>query len=498
MKLRPYQEKAITELRESFRRGNKRVILQLATAGGKTALSSCVISQAIEKGNRVIVFVPRRELAYQFVATLKKMGVDAAFIMSGEGRSISKVHVASFDTFESWVVSKQKMLPPKADMIIVDEAHIYLGKQMRFVEKFYSNAFIVGLTATPARASGAGLGAFYQDMVLGVSIKELTEQGFLSPVRYFAPTKVDLSNIKLNKDGDYQAGQLEELMSEKALVGDIVLNWMRIAPNRQTVVFCSGVKHSIHVRDEFLKHGIRAEQVDGNTEEEERKAILARVASGETQVLTNVFVATYGLDIPVLSCAVLARPTKNIALYLQMVGRIMRICEGKEDAIVIDHARVVEENGMAADEQYWSLDVGDKVKDRKKKKEVEKKEKKNIECTKCKAVYKAEKICPNCGHEWEMWGEEVPYIEADLEEINPKKDNRETSWEDKISFIGELKHICRTKGYSAGWVAHKYKEKFGVFPNDPRVKNAPAINPSKDVSNWLKYLTIRDAKRRGK
>lgn len=501
MELRPYQELAISKVRDSFRKGNKRTILQLATAGGKTFTISSVILDAITKGSKVLVFVPRRELVYQFRDTLKRIGIDAGIIMAGEMRSISNVQLASFDTFESWVVKKNNMLAPDANLIIIDEAHIYLDKQMRLIEKFYPDAFVIGLTATPARKNGKGLGVFYQDLVLGVSIKELTEQGFLAPVRYFAPTDVDLSRVRLNNDGDYSESQLDKVMDDSVLIGDIVENWARIAGDRQTVVFCSGINHSIHVRDQFLKYGIRAEHLDGKTDKEERKRILERVKTGETQVLTNVFVATYGLDIPVLSCAVMARPTKNLALYLQMVGRIMRIHEDKEDAIVIDHAGVVKENGMAADEQYWSLDVNEKVKDRKERKKREKKEKKDIICSNCKTVYKAERQCPNCGHEWELWGEEKPYIEADLVEINedPKKVNHEASWEYKTDFAAGLRMIGIIKGYKDGWWKHKYREKFSVWPNDKRVRDIrPSDKLEKEVRGWLTHINIKNAKRKEK
>lgn len=476
--------------------GDRLFLLGDFTVTHNTVLASTIIGRAIEKGSRVIVFVPRRELAYQFQSTLDKVGIDAGLIMAEEPRKKSNVQVASFDTFASWVDRKANMFAPEAQLVIVDEAHIYLDKQINLLGKYYPNAHIIGLTATPARKSGTGLGNFYQDMVLGVSIKELTDQGFLAPVRYYAPSTPDLSKIKTDNNGDYREGQLDSLMSDSKLVGNIVENWSRIAHDRQTVVFCSGIKHSIHVRDEFLKYGIKAEHIDGNTDKEERERILERLRTGETQVLTNVFVATYGLDIPVLSCAVMARPTKNLALYLQMVGRVMRLHEGKTDAIVIDHAGVVAENGFVADDQYWSLDTTKKIKDVKAAKEREKKEKKQIECQNCKSLYKAEKQCPYCGHEWELWGEEVPYIEADLEEMNPKKENRTQTWDYKIEFIGGLKKHARNKGFKYGWVAHTYREKFGVFPNDKRVKDAPVCDINIDVIGFIKHLNIKRARGR--
>ena len=145
-------------------------------------------------------------------------------------------------------------------------------------------------------------------------------------------------------NSDYVTESLGEHMDKPALIGDIVSNWYRIVRDKKTVVFCTTCAHSRHVRDEFLRLGIKAEHLDGKTEQDERKAILDRVQTGETQVLCNVFVASYGLDIPSLECAVLARPTKNITLYLQTIGRVLRISEGKTEAVVIDHSG--QSNGM--------------------------------------------------------------------------------------------------------------------------------------------------------
>ena len=356
----------------------------------------------------------------------------------------------------------------------------------------------MGLTATPARGDGKGLGEIYDDLVLGPSVQELTDLGFLVPLRYFGPSAPDLSAIRLNKDGDYQEKGLATVMDSPQLVGDIVDNWVKLAPTRRTVVFCVSRAHSRHICEHYLRIGVKAEHLDGETETEERKAILARVDSGETQVLCNVFVATYGLDIPALDCAVMARPTKNIALYLQMAGRIMRPAPGKVDGLIIDHAGAVEENGMVTDYVPWSLDADSKVKDRQQASKNERKEPKLLKCPKCHGEFKGRRDCPHCGYEALAKTEKIPVHEADLQEITRKAsaENKEASWPEKAAFIGGLRSYAMQHGYSSGWVAHKYRSRFGVWPNDRRVKDAPIVDCTPTLRSWIQHEQIRYAKRR--
>ena len=285
-------------------------------------------------------------------------------------------------------------------------------------------------------------------------------------------------------------------MDKAELVGDVVRNWQRIASDRSTVVFCVNRAHSRHVRDEFIAAGYRAEHLDGETPTDERAAILRRVASGETQILCNVFVATFGLDIPRLACAVLARPTKNIALYLQICGRVLRTCEGKTDAIIIDHAGAIEEHGFLDNDIPWSLDENSKVTERKEAAEKERQEPKEIVCSACGSVFKGQRACPACGHEMIPRTQPIPTHQADLQEIDREKKavNRDWDSDRKAAFYGGLMSYAAEKGYKPGWAANQYREKTGVWPN--AYKNAPMVPPNADVTGWVKHQRIKFAKRR--
>jgi len=499
MNLRPYQQEAIDRLRRSLAGGKRRPILQAPTGCGKTVIASSIIQSAVGRGKRVLFLAPRKELIFQASAKLEALGIEHGIIMAGEPRNLyAMVQVASMDTLHSRAVRTERMLMPPADVVIVDEAHLSIAPTRKDLLAHYDGAVIVGLTATPARGDGRGLGEVYDDLVQSWSVAQLTEDGYLVQLRYWAPSKPDLDGLKLNKDGDYVLKGLGERMDRVHLVGDIVKNWRRIAGDRKTVVFCVNRRHSRHVRDEFLRHGYRAEHLDGETPADERKAILARVESGETQVLCNVFVCSYGLDLPSLSCAVLARPTRNITLYLQIIGRVMRPAPGKDDAIVIDHAGCVDEHGFADDYIPWSLDTETTVKERKKKLQEERREPKEITCGDCGTVFKRSRTCPQCGHEMVPEGKPIPTHQADLQEVerSKRKDNREATWEEKIAFYGQLKRYCEERGMKPGWAAHKYRARFGVWPNDGRLKDTPAIPVTDDVRRWITSQNIRYAKRR--
>lgn len=496
MELRDYQTNAITAIRSSIGRGNKKPLLVSPTGSGKTAMGSEIVKCAVEKKNRVLFLAPRRELIYQASATFHKAGILHGIIMAGEPMAEWRpVQVASFDTLHARGVRGEIIDMPYADVVIVDEAHLSVAKTRKDIIDHYGDKIIIGMTATPARGDGRGLGEIYDDMVISTNVRDLTEQGYLVPVRYFAPSKPDLEGLKLNKDGDYAEKGLAGAVDKAELIGDVVHNWQRIASDRQTVVFAVNRAHSRHIRDEFRRAGYRAEHLDGETPLDERKEILERVANGTTQILCNVFVATFGLDIPSLSCAVLARPTKNIALYLQTAGRVLRPCEGKTDAVIIDHAGAIAENGFVDDIQPWSLDSNSKVKDRKKQQQEQNKTPKDITCARCKTVFSGQRFCPNCQAEVIGKAEDIPTHQADLQEVKREKakENRNVSKEEKQQFYSELLGYCYKNGKNEGFAAHTYRRRFGVWPNAMAKVSA---EPTAETSNYIKHTLIANAKRR--
>ena len=189
-------------------------------------------------------------------------------------------------------------------LIIVDEAHHIAARTWRLILEAFPNARRLGLRATPCRSDGRGLGNFFDKIIEGPSIPELIKQTHLVPTTYYAPANPDLKGVE-TRQGDYVVSQLADRINRNDLVGDLVTNWHKHSQRRKTLVFCVDVGHSIHVKDEFLKSGVRAEHVDGSTPKPERDAILARLASGETEVVCNCMVLTEGFDLPAIGCIVL-------------------------------------------------------------------------------------------------------------------------------------------------------------------------------------------------
>ena len=151
----------------------------------------------------------------------------------------------------------------------------------------------------------------------------------------------DLKGVRTLDTGDYSPSELEERMNTNVLVGGILEHWFKLGENRPTIGFTSGVKHPVHLRDEFRAAGVAAEHIDAKTPIEERKRIIAEFQAGSVKVLCNCMIFTEGFDEPSASCLILARPTKLLTMYRQMVGRVLRPHPGKGDAIILDHSGAV-------------------------------------------------------------------------------------------------------------------------------------------------------------
>lgn len=491
--LRPYQSEAVAALRASLARGNRSPLLVAPTGSGKTIIARAMVEGATAKGKRVLFLAPRRELIFQTCAKLESAGLSYGVIMAGQvPRPWEPVQVACVPTLTTRCLRNKTHRLPHADLLIVDEAHLSLAQETRALLAAYPLAVKVGMTATPARTDGKGLGAAYDDLVLGPSVADLTAQGHLVPVRYFAPTKPDLDRIRIVR-GDYDQAQLGHRMDDPKLVGDIVANWARIAPERKTVVFAVNVSHSMHLRDRFCEIGIHAEHLDGSTPKEERAAILQRLRDGKTQVLCNCEVLTYGWDEPSIACAVLARPTKSLARYFQMIGRVLRPSEGKSDCIAIDHSGAVDAIGFVDEPIQWALDDRDNINDRHAKTREKKPSK--ITCGECATVFSSRGTCPNCGHEVPHHSaRSVDVVHAELAELerDKRRKNREFSPHEKRAFYGELLGVQNARGYRHGWASNQYRERFGVWPN--AYKDSPALTPTTQTLAWVQSRLIRYAK----
>jgi len=490
--LRAYQEEAVERARVSIRAGHKRPLLVLPTGAGKSVIYAKIIYLARENGKKSLFLVHRRNLVKQFAETLQRgFGITSGVIMAGEefeqGRD---VYVSTVQTYHRRLQleddSRFNQFFVDADIVLTDEAHTTVSKRYQDIFKAYSGKIIIGTTATPARADGRGLGEVYDDLLDIIDVGKLTGKGYLCPIRYYAPTEIDLSKIKI-KLGDYEAKELGNAVDTPKLIGDVVQNWLALAENRKTIVFAVNVKHSIHLRDEFIKNGIPAAHLDAHSTDEEREAVFRDMDDGRTTVICNVALYVEGMDVPDISCVAMARPTKSLGLYRQCVGRGLRISPGKKDLVLLDFGGVIDEHGYVSDEIEWSLDGKNKAW---KKKEPKDKVKKPMKCPACHAVVEGEKNCPDCGTEMKSFGKKIAAVDADL--VEHKKISMTAI--EKRRWYGMCKFYAESKGYQEGWISHKYKEKVGCWPKG--LKDTSPIAPDQNFKNWLTHINIKRAKSR--
>lgn len=487
---RPYQLAGIDEARRLIGAGIRRVLLVLATGGGKTVVAALVAHGAVEKGKRVLFIGPRREIIAQAFWKLVEAGVPehACGVVMADGviphvhtrqpynarRPNAPVQVASIQTLMN------RRLPP-ADVVFVDEAHHATSATWAKIIDHYtqSGARVVGLTATPCRADGAGLSKVFDHLHIIASFSDLAATGHLVTPRVFTtPHAPDLSKVKLNAQGEYDQKEAAAVMRDRALVGDIVEHWKRHADGRSSAVFAASVEHSVELRDAFRAAGVAAEHIDGTTESEERDAILARLNRGEIQVATNYGVLSEGWDCPRVKCVVIARPTKSLSLYLQMAGRGLRPWQDVS-AILLDHAGVVHEHGFPSDDREWSLDG-----------RVKRKAAVAVRtCPECYAALPGgTPVCSECGFVFPVEGREssLEQVDGELVEavagagvaaVKPPK------MEERLAFYAGVLVQAARAGRKVGWARHRYREQFGMWPKGPRAtelerEHFPRANPS--------------------
>ncbi len=474
--LRDYQMEALRALAQVLRKGTFAPLLCAPTGAGKATIAAAVVKCAQEAGLRVLFLAHRRELINQAFDRFRSAGIDSkdmGVIMGSDPRwrPGASIQIASIDTL------RYRRLP-HADLVIIDECHRSLSASVRAVLAHYARAIKLGLTATPFRADGQPLGDIYSDLVQVATIKELIAQSALVEPRCFTvppDQRPDLSQVKVRR-GDYDERELSEAMDRLPLIGNLVEHWRKHADGVATIVFATSVAHSQHITERFRDAGIPVEHLDGNTETPVRDAILERLASGDTQVVSSVNCLAEGLDIPRVKCAILARPTKSLGLYLQQAGRILRPYQG-QPAIILDHAGCVLEHGLPQEDREYSL------KPKPKREKGPSTPPPVRECPGCNAILPIQtRTCPECGEALAAEREAPTEAEGELVEVN------EQSPELRIAHWKRLCGVATRHGLNPGWILHKYRDRFGEEP--PSDFALPAWKPKSDEQKQKYFQTL--------
>ena len=402
MQLRDYQNLAISNIRKSYEAGNKNVLLTLPTGAGKTVIFSEITRLAGLKGANVLILVHRKELIDQAGDKLTKADVKYGIIAAGHKESKSNVQIASVQTLINRLNN-----PDQYNLIIIDEAHHAVANSWRKIFEFYKKAKRLGVTATPMRMTGAGLGEIFDDLIVGSTIPELVDKGYLAEHEVYAPpNKLNLDKIRTIR-GDYSKKEVEDELDKVDIVGDAVENYRRLGQNKPAIAFCISVKHGQYVTNKFKEAGYTAELITGSMNSDDRKTLVDNFKDGKIQILVSIDVVSEGFDVENCYVAILLRPTQSEALYIQQVGRVLRP-EPNKVAIVLDHVGNTKRHGFVDDVREF--DLHQKAKTKRKGELAPAVE----TCEVCFAVYRPQPICHVCGHKKEIRKREITYEDGEL------------------------------------------------------------------------------------
>ncbi len=410
--LRPYQQAAVDGVRDSFRSGRRRPLLVAPTGSGKTVIFSYVTASAAAKGNRTLILVHRAELLEQCHRSLSQMDVPHGLIASGLTPDRSQLtQIASVQTL---VRRFDRVVAP--DLIVIDEAHHATAGAWASVLAQYPNARVLGVTATPQRLDGKGLGQVFDDLIRGPEVTKLIDEGYLCKPVYYAPKTVDLTGVHMVA-GDYNRAEVAERMDRPTITGDAVIHYRKYAEGQPCIVFCTGIKHAEHVAQAFNASGYRFKVIDGTLAKEERARRVLDLSSGALQGLVSVDIVSEGFDLPCVSTAILLRPTASLSLHLQQIGRVLRPSPGKQRAVILDHVGNCRRHGLAEELRDWSLDGIRKRGKRGPQDDVAD----TRQCPECFAVHTPSPQCPQCLHVYEIKDRIPDVVDGELEELKARE-----------------------------------------------------------------------------
>lgn len=477
---------------------------------GKTVIAGHIAREAIEQGKRVLWMTGREEILRQTFTTFNEIcGRGNVGILMRQERPwwfYPPVTVASWDTLKArWNKSDVWHIP--ADLVLVDECHLALSEVMsRTIMPHYRERTVIGLTATPARRSGRGLGQYFTRIIQVRSVQQLIDEGFLAPCEYWAGSHVDVSRLHVDrKTNDYQERELARAALEGKLIGDILDNWLRLARDRHTIAFAVDIAHAQALVERFQQAAISAEVIHSKMTHQTRAHITEQFREQKIQVLWNVGIATYGFDCPSISCVVLARPTKSIVLHHQMIGRGLRPKPDGGYCMVLDHADNVRRLGCIEDEIRWRLDEGREAATNTTREGDPSRNQAPAapptECAQCHHIFARSRVCPKCGWEKPVRGQDIETVQADLVRIRKAQSTGATATpatkDERRRWYQMALGWCAQNGAKPGMAYYVYRDRFG--------EDAPyawsqleRLAPDERVSAYMLSRVIRYRQQRRK
>ncbi|HEV8503677.1 MAG TPA: DEAD/DEAH box helicase [Casimicrobiaceae bacterium] len=489
--LRTDQHEVIGALRSAVAERKRRICMQAPTGIGKTVIASAITESARAKGKKVLFTVPAISLVDQTVQMFYSQGIyDVGVIQASHHMTdwSKPVQVASIQT-----LMKREL--PQADIVLLDEVHKWFSFYEKWLSKdhmpAWANVPMIGLSATPWTK---GLGSWFDHFYRAATTQEMIDAGHLSPFEVYAPDHPELDDIK-TVGGDYHEGQLSERMSQPKLVGDAVKTWQELWGRDKTLCYAVDRAHARHLQEKFEAAGVPCAYQDAFTKDDERARIKSAFHSGEVKVVVNIGTLTVGIDWDV-RCISMNRPTKSDMLFVQIVGRGLRLAppgsEPKDHCLILDHSDNHNRLGKVTDidVSYVGLHDG-KTPAHSNRTEAIRLPKDCPSCHYLKPPRMA--VCPMCGFKAEV--QCTVLVEAgELRILKPKPKKAKVAGEpvthqDKLVFYAELRGHELMRGYRTGWAANQYRERIGTWPAHD-MKHVQPINPGKATASWIKSRMI--------
>lgn len=422
MQIRPHQSAVIDGARKEVMSGKRSPLIVLPTGAGKTVTASEIVRSKVAKGGRVAWMAHRDELITQARQTLERFGLSVGANGFNAGAPVQIVSVQT-------AVSRGEA--PDADLVVFDEAHHFVADKWKALPDVYRGKIMIGLTATPERADGVGLGSVFDSLVPGATIKELQALGYLTMCEVMAPKKA-VPNSKL---------ALEPVDA-----------YLRYANGTSAIVFAPHVQAAADFCDGFNRKNVKAAVVHGTMSEDERFEVLHRFACGEIRVLCNVYILTEGWDCPRAKTCILARKVGSAGAYLQMTGRVLRPWQGTTAKLIDLHGSTVEAYGPPDEDREYSLDG----------RGIRRKGMQGEQFCKLHGIPIVDGVCSECGSKEAT--ELVTPTAAGIDLGAWKKIIQQDNDLVRAKRLRKWFELCRIKGYKKGFAYGKYKGTYGSFP----------------------------------
>jgi superfamily II DNA or RNA helicase len=442
--LRPDQLSLTGKIRERFSAGVQSVLAVAPCGFGKTICFASLTTQAYKTGRRVMALVHREELLDQVSDTFAQFNVEHGCIAPGRPNHRNRpIQIASVFSLCRRLADYE---PP--DLLIIDEAHHATAGSWKKIFSAWPDAYRLGVTASPERLNGQGLGDIFKEMIVGPSVRELIDRGSLSAYKIFAPPTNITDGIH-RRAGDYDRKELGAAVDKPTITGDAIQHYRKICDGKRALVFCVSIEHAQHIAEDFTKAGYRAAKIDGKMHSWERRKLVNDFRSGSIQILTSCDIISEGFDLPAVEVAILLRPTQSLVLFTQQVGRALRPYPGKPHAIILDHAGNTHRHGLPDDAREWSLDG-------KEMRQASKSDGPNVSVRTCGQCFAAVRspapVCQYCGWQFPIKPREVEEVEGTLEEVDKALLQRQKRVEvGRAKDMEALLAIQRQRGYRSGW-----------------------------------------------